>query len=86
VATSVGGVPDLVEDGTNGLLVPPGSPEALAGAIRELMDPRTRTRLAEGARDRSQSVDGRAAVAHLDALYDDLAARRVARQMHKGRR
>jgi glycosyltransferase involved in cell wall biosynthesis len=33
VATSVGGVPELVEDGQNGILVPPGNPKSLAEAI-----------------------------------------------------
>ena len=36
VTTGVSGIPELVEDGVTGLLVPPGDPEALAGAIRHL--------------------------------------------------
>lgn len=36
VATRVGGIPELVEDGVSGLLVNPGSADALAGAIRAL--------------------------------------------------
>jgi glycosyltransferase involved in cell wall biosynthesis len=37
VATDVGGVADLVADGVNGLLVPSGDAEALAGAIAALL-------------------------------------------------
>jgi glycosyltransferase involved in cell wall biosynthesis len=36
IATAVGGVPEVVRDGENGLLVPPGDPTALAGAIARL--------------------------------------------------
>ena len=36
IATSMGGLPEIVVDGVNGLLVPPGDPEALAAAMRSL--------------------------------------------------
>ena len=36
-ATAVGGTPEIVTDGTNGRLVPPGNPEMLARAIVELI-------------------------------------------------
>jgi glycogen synthase len=38
VASSVGGILEVVEDGVTGLLVPPGRPDDLAGAIRKLID------------------------------------------------
>jgi glycosyltransferase involved in cell wall biosynthesis len=38
VATAVGGIPELVEDGDNGLLVAPADPAALARAIERLAD------------------------------------------------
>jgi glycosyltransferase involved in cell wall biosynthesis len=48
VATNVGGVPDILEDGDNGLLVSPGKPRALAEAIiRLLRDEGLRERLRE---------------------------------------
>ncbi len=38
IATRVGGVPDLVEDGVTGLLIPPGDAGALADAVKALLD------------------------------------------------
>ena len=38
VATRVGAVPEIIEDGKNGLIVEPGDPEAMAGKIKEIMD------------------------------------------------
>ena len=38
VATRVGGVPDIVDDRVNGILVSPGSPESIAGAVREYIN------------------------------------------------
>jgi glycosyltransferase involved in cell wall biosynthesis len=50
IATAVGGVPEVVRDGENGLLVPPSDPGALAAAIRRLLDDNPlRTRLADAA-------------------------------------
>jgi glycosyltransferase involved in cell wall biosynthesis len=37
VATGQGGIPDIIESGENGVLVAPGAPEQLAGAIRTLL-------------------------------------------------
>jgi glycosyltransferase involved in cell wall biosynthesis len=66
VATAVGGVSEVVHDGENGLLVPPGSPEALAGAMeRVLRDDKLRDRLAAAARP-SIAAMGR------DAIYGRL--------------
>ncbi len=40
VSTWVGGVPDIVEDGVTGLLVPPNDPPAMAQALRRVLDDR----------------------------------------------
>lgn len=44
VSTSIAGIPELVESGVNGLLVPPGDARALAAAIRSLLEDRERAR------------------------------------------
>ncbi|MGQ9594799.1 MAG: glycosyltransferase [Anaerolineae bacterium] len=38
IGSDVGGIPDIVEDGLSGLLVPPGDPEALAQALQRVLD------------------------------------------------
>ncbi|MBI4456214.1 MAG: glycosyltransferase family 4 protein [Acidobacteria bacterium] len=51
VASNTGGIPDLVQHGTNGLLVEAGDPEALKRALLEVLStPTLRRRLAEGSR------------------------------------
>lgn len=45
VSTSISGIPELVEDGVNGLLVPPGDAAALARAMRTLLEDPQRARL-----------------------------------------
>ncbi len=74
VATAVGGVPELIEDGVNGLLVPPRDPSALAGAIRRLLQDRTlASRLGDAARERQRAdYDLDAVVGRLERLYIEL--------------
>lgn len=53
VATRTGGIPEIVEEGVSGLLVPPGDPARLAAALdRILTEPLLARRLGDGARDR----------------------------------
>jgi glycosyltransferase involved in cell wall biosynthesis len=53
LATAVGGVPELVEDGVSGILVAPGDASALAEGLARLMtDEPLRRRLAAAGRDR----------------------------------
>jgi glycosyltransferase involved in cell wall biosynthesis len=74
VATSVGGVPDVVTSGRTGLLVPPGDPHALAEAILDLVrDPDRRRVFAEAARASAPARFGAARlVADTSALYESL--------------
>ncbi len=81
VATAVGGTPELVRDGVNGLLVPPGSPGALARRMSEALADRVRARRM-GERGR-RAVEREFDLAQMrlgyDALYEELAAFEVPR-------
>jgi glycosyltransferase involved in cell wall biosynthesis len=48
IATRTGGLEEVVEDGLSGLLVPPGDPTALAGAVERFFDEEMGGRLREG--------------------------------------
>ncbi len=79
VSTRVGGVPSLVDDGDDGLLVPPGDPRAMAQAILRLAaDPGLGDRLAAAARRRAQRRHDPRAIA--DALVE--VYRQILRTRH----
>jgi glycosyltransferase involved in cell wall biosynthesis len=78
VASRVGGIPELLADGSEGLLVTPGEPEPLAAALRRLAgDPSLRARLGAAARARvlREFTLERSVQRHLD-LCERLAAGR----------
>jgi glycosyltransferase involved in cell wall biosynthesis len=57
VATAHGGSMEIIESGKSGLLIPPGDPWALAGAVRRLLlDDELRERLAASGRRRVEQV------------------------------
>lgn len=56
VATSVAGIPEMIEDGKEGLLVPDGAHDRAAGAVASILsDPDAASRLVEAARRRVES-------------------------------
>jgi glycosyltransferase involved in cell wall biosynthesis len=70
VATRVGGVPEVVSDGRDGLLVEPGDPDALATAIgKVLADDRLAAELARRAAARAADFQLSAAVRHIERVY-----------------
>lgn len=75
VATAVGGIPEALHDGDNGLLVPPHDDEALARALARLLgDPALRDRLAGQARTTiEQHYSTEVVCGQLSAIYRELA-------------
>ncbi|MCI2429064.1 glycosyltransferase family 4 protein [Candidatus Acetothermia bacterium] len=79
VAARVGGVPELVEDGVTGLLVPPEDACALRGALEQLMgSEETRHRMGElGRRRARERFTAEHMLSQVEDLYHDL-------ELHKG--
>ncbi len=77
IATRVGGIPDVIEDGVNGLLVDPGRPEPLARAIIAMLtDDALRSRLREAARTHVRKrYSTEAIIEDLGMLYRELGIR-----------
>lgn len=79
VATRVGGMADLIEDGRQGLLVPPRDPEALAAAVATLLrDPERAREMGRAGRERRRrefSIEG--TVRRIEDLYEELYAEKV---------
>lgn len=71
VASNVGGLPDTVQHGRTGLLVPPGDPASLAAAVTELLaDPARCQEMGRRGREHClRRFDINATVAHVEATY-----------------
>lgn len=76
VATDAGGLPEVVEDGVTGFVVPKGNATALAGAIDRLLgDPALRARMGKAGRERAVArFDWMRAAERFEKLYERLLA------------
>ena len=87
LASRVGGIPEVIEHGVSGRLLPPGDVAAWAQALVELAaDPVSRARLAEGAARRARAFALSASASALMELYDglfDAAAPRAHRALEE---
>ena len=75
VAFAVGGIPEVIEDGTSGSLVSPGDVEGFARAAAQLVtDDSLRARLGAGARQRAREFDARRMIERTAEVYTQVAA------------
>jgi glycosyltransferase involved in cell wall biosynthesis len=75
IGSRTGGIVDCVADGLTGLLVPPGDPVALRGAIVRLLDNAAlREDLGRAAREHAASFRASAVVPRVEALYRHVLA------------
>jgi len=81
VATAVGGIPEVVESGTSGLLVPAGDPERIARSVEELIGcSALRSRLGAAAKLRAREFfSADAIIPRYEELYRRVCADKAAR-------
>lgn len=74
IGSRVGGVPEVIEDGRNGVLVPPRDPEGLAGAIRALYaDDEGRQRMGAAGRRSAETMSWKTVARRVESLYEEVA-------------
>jgi glycosyltransferase involved in cell wall biosynthesis len=84
VGSAIGGIPEIVRDGREGLLVPPGDAPALSRALERIArDPGQREALARDASDRAARFRPETVVPRVEAAYE--RAMRDARRGRSGR-
>ena len=78
IAAAVGGIPEVVEHGQTGILIPPGEPEQLCAALARLLDrPGEARRLGEAARAHALARHDVATMARsYEAVYEAVLAQR----------
>ena len=76
IGARAGGVPDVIDDGVNGILVPFGDADAIAGAIRGLVsNPERAQWLGQAGREKLHAqYDWDQVFARLLALYQGVLA------------
>jgi glycosyltransferase involved in cell wall biosynthesis len=79
IATRVGGIVDVVDDGKTGILVPPNDSEALAQAlIKLLLDGELRRRMGEAGRAKIDAkFSARTMVSQIEKVYEELIGERT---------
>jgi len=77
VASDIAGYREVVRDGVDGLLVPPGDAAALAAAVRRVLDdPALAARLREAGRVRAETYSWERVTDQIESIYRELASTR----------
>lgn len=81
LASAVGGIPELVRSGHNGVLVPPGDEDALADALGDLLgDPARRAAMGEASAAAAPTYAAEAFVDRMENCYTETGERRARRR------
>jgi glycosyltransferase involved in cell wall biosynthesis len=76
IATDIAGIPEQVEHGESGYLIPPGDPEALTERLQELLtDDELRNLMGAAGRERAERFSISAMLSDLDTLYQQCLGR-----------
>ncbi len=74
VGSDVGGLPDIVADGSTGLLVPPSDPAALRAALGRFVEqPEMARRMGDAGRERVAGFTASHVIRRIEAIYDRLS-------------
>jgi glycosyltransferase involved in cell wall biosynthesis len=75
IASRVGGIPGVVRDGYNGILVPPNDPHALSAAMLKLIgDPRKVREMGRNGRKFAEAHDWKVTAAKTERVYEEALA------------
>jgi glycosyltransferase involved in cell wall biosynthesis len=81
VASDIGGMPDMVDHGETGLMVPPGDAQALAGAMQTLLENRALlSRMAATSLARVERLNAAAVVTRIEQVYRDVLREAAGRE------
>jgi glycosyltransferase involved in cell wall biosynthesis len=79
IGTRMGGIPDMIDDGVNGLLVLPNDANALAVAMQALIDkPELRERMAAANLSKIKSFVAASVVPRIESVYSDVLTKSAA--------
>ena len=75
IASNIGGLPDIVEDGITGVLVPPGDVGAICDAVASLLsDAEKREQMGNAARQRARHFSAARLVDRMERVYESVLA------------